>query len=172
MKLRAMIRTAIKPDEAAELARLATGRTVLEVGAQRGFSTALMARGATVVHSVDWHRGDAIVGYGDTLPVIWSNLTRLGLLDKVVLHVGRTEQVLPHLAGPFDFAFHDADHTTEAVLADVALMAPLLAPGSLLAFHDYGRYGVAAAVDSLGWERVSLTRALVVIRVPAMAAAA
>lgn len=161
------IRTAIRPDEAQQLARLAEGRMVLEVGSQRGFSTITMARVAKAVHAVDWHRGDAIVGAQDSLPVIWANLAKTSHRDRVVLHVGRAEDVLPVLrSGSFDFGFHDAYHSAEAVRADVALMVPLLVPGSLLALHDYGRYGVAAAVDGLGFEQVSLTRSLVVVRVP------
>lgn len=161
------IRSAIKDDESARLAELAAGRRVLEVGSQYGFSTVLMARVAKVVHAVDWHRGDAIVGRNESLPLLWENVTRYKLRDRVVIHVGRSETVLPLLLpGSFDFAFHDSYHSAEAVAADVALMVPLLVPGSLLALHDYGRYGVAEAVDGLGFERVSLTRTLVVVRIP------
>lgn len=160
------IRSAITDAESAELRRLATGRRVLEVGSQYGYSTVLMAQVAEVVHAVDWHRGDKIVGVHESLPVLWANLAKFRLQDRVVVHVGRSEAVLPHLGpGWFDFAFHDAYHTADAVRTDVCLILPLLVPGSLLAFHDYGRYGVAEAVDGLGFERVSLTGTLVVVRI-------
>lgn len=161
------IRTAVKPDEARRLADLARGRVVIELGAQRGFSAVTMSRTARIVHSVDWHRGDDHAGHWDTLPRMWSNLTLHEARDNVVLHVGRFADILP-LFRPqsFEFAFHDAFHSTEAILADVELLLPLLVPGSLLALHDFGRYGVAEAVESLGFERVSLTRSLVVVRIP------
>lgn len=162
---RRTILTAITEAESARLRELAAGKRVLEVGSQYGYSTVLMAAVAESVHAVDWHRGDAIVGHRPSLPELWANLAAFRVMDKVILHVGATEAVLPYLReGSFGFAFHDAFHSTEAVRADVALLLPLLEPGALLAFHDYGRYGVAEAVDGLGLERVSLTESLVVMQ--------
>ena len=159
------ILTAITDTESARLRELAAGKRVLEVGSQYGYSTVLLAAVAERVHAVDWHRGDAIVGHKATLPVLWGNLWSFGMLDKVVLHVGHSERVLPLLVpGSFGFAFHDAYHSAEAVRADVAMILPLLAPGALLAFHDYGRYGVTEAVDGLGFPIVSLTESLVVVQ--------
>jgi len=120
------------------------------VGSWYGFSTILMAGVAERVHAVDWHRGDPHAGERETLTAIWSNLAEAGLRDKVVLHVGRTEDVLPVLRpASFTFAFIDGYHTTEAVAHDAQLVLPLLRPGALLAFHDYGRFGVTRAVDAL-----------------------
>lgn len=157
------ILTAVTEAESAELRKLAAGKRVLEVGSQYGYSTVLMAAVAQAVHAVDWHRGDAIVGRHESLSVLWANLAAFRVLDKVVMHVGRSEIVLPLFRpASFGFAFHDAYHSTEAVAADVALILPLLEPGARLAFHDYGRYGVAAAVDALGLERVALVESLAV----------
>jgi predicted O-methyltransferase YrrM len=163
--MRPDIWSAITNAETKRLAELATGRRVLEVGSQFGYSTVVMALVATAVHAVDWHQGDDIVGDHDSLPKLWVNLGRYDVRERVVVHVGRSETVLPLLpAGSFDFAFHDADHTTEAVLTDARLILPLLAPGALLAFHDFGRYGVREAVEALGLEQVSLTHSLVVVQ--------
>ena len=163
------IQSGIKDDEAERLVELARGRTVLEVGSWFGFSTVLMGRVARVVHAVDWHRGDEIVHRRtrtrDTLPSLWTNLERYRLRDRVVVHVGSSDDVLPLLApGSFDFAFHDSYHSTERVAKDAAMIIPLLRKGSLLAFHDYGRYGVSPAVDALGLPVVSLTRSLIVVQ--------
>lgn len=50
----------------------------------------------------------------------------------------------------FDLVFLDADHTEEAVLADVAAWSPYVRPGGILAGHDYSRMfpGVAKAANA------------------------
>jgi hypothetical protein len=48
-----------------------------------------------------------------------------------------------------DFVFIDADHTEEAVRADIEAWLPKVRPGGLLAGHDYDRWGVTAAVKSV-----------------------
>jgi predicted O-methyltransferase YrrM len=151
--------------EVARLVELAAGRTVLEVGTYLGHSAVAMAHVAKVVHTVDWHRGDPHAGDEETAHTFLDNLVAHGVRDSVIPHIGRSEDVLPLFReGSFDFAFHDAYHTTEAVWADAILMAGRLAPGSLLAFHDYGLFGVKAAVDRLG-PLVELTETLAVVRV-------
>lgn len=163
--MRIAIRSAVTPAESAVLARLAAGKRVLEIGSQYGYSTVLMAQTAKLVHAVDWHRGDKIVGHRPSLPVMWQNLARYRVMDKVIIHVGRSDTVLP-LFRPrsFGFAFHDSYHSVDNVRADVEMILPLLEKGALLAFHDYGKFGVTEAVDGLGFERVSLTGTLVVVK--------
>lgn len=54
--------------------------------------------------------------------------------------------------GSLDFVFIDAEHTYEAVLADIAAWRPKLRPGGILSGHDYGhpRFpGVKRAVDEV-----------------------
>jgi predicted O-methyltransferase YrrM len=148
--MRPAITSAVTDVESGMLTELARGKVVLEVGSWYGFSTVLMGQVARRVHAVDWHRGDAHAGSVDTLDVLWRNLAKYELRDKVVIHVGRSEDVLPALRPIFDFAFIDGLHTTEAVAADAALVLPLLRSGAPLAFHDYGRFGVKPAVDALG----------------------
>jgi predicted O-methyltransferase YrrM len=142
--------------EAAELARLAAGGTVLEVGAYQGFGTVLMAQGGATVWAVDWHRGDSggdpALGARDTLCAWWTNVRRHQVEDQVVGLVGRSREVLPALVGMrFDMAFIDADHAYESVRDDAVAALPLLKPGGLLVFHDYCPVwpGVVRAVDEL-----------------------
>jgi predicted O-methyltransferase YrrM len=167
--LKKSIRSGLKVDEAAVLRHLAKDRAVLELGSWFGFSTVVMAEVAKRVDAIDWHGGDPIVGHEVTLPVMWGNLLKYGVRDRVVVHVGRNADILPRMTpGQFDFAFHDSYHAKESVLGDVAMMLPLLKPGSLIAFHDYGvhkeHFGVTEAVAELGFRQVSLTKSLVVVR--------
>jgi predicted O-methyltransferase YrrM len=142
------ILTALTEAEQRCLADLARGCVVLEVGAQHGASTVAMAREADLVHSVDWHRGDPDAGEGDTLLDYWRNLHVYGVRDRVVAHVGDVALVLPALRpASFDGVFLDGCHQEEAVRRDVGLVEPLVVPGGWFAFHDYGRFGVAPAVD-------------------------
>jgi predicted O-methyltransferase YrrM len=159
------IDSSVTAEEAHALAGLANGRTVLEVGSWRGFSTVTMAQTAVRVHAVDWHQGDDHAGRDESLSHLIANLDEYGVRDRVVVHVGRADAVLPMFRPEsFDFAFHDAFHETEAVAADAALILPLLRPGGVLAFHDYGLFGVAAAVDALDVEPLHVVGTLAVVR--------
>lgn len=159
------IETSVTEQEARRLVELATGKRVLEVGSWRGFSTVAMAQVAERVHSVDWHIGDDHAGHDSSLPELFANVQRYGLLHKVVMHVGNAAAVLPMLpAGYFDFAFIDGFHDTETVLRDATLVMTLVHSYGHIAFHDYGLFGVAAAVDALeGVRFVDLTGTLAVV---------
>lgn len=152
------------------LRQLAKGRCVLEVGTFHGFSAVLMARaGALRVHAVDWHRGGAELGEIDTLGECWANLERFGVRDQVVLHVGRSEVVLPLLARhSFDLAFIDGGH--ERAPDDTALVLPLVKPGGLVAWHDKDGWAVPRAIATaaalLGVTPTYPGGSLAVVRLP------
>ena len=144
------IETSISETEAWKLRDLAAGKTVLEVGSWRGFSTVTMAQVANQVHAVDWHLGDEQAGHDESLIPLWNNVQKYDVLHKVIIHVGDAAKVLPLLPRSFfDFAFIDAFHDTEAVRRDADLVLPLVHVGGIIAFHDYGRFGVKEAVDGL-----------------------
>ena len=172
------VRGWISPLEREALYRLTEGAEVLELGSFEGLSTAAMAHKAKRVHSVDWHRGDEGTlapknGAADaiwTLPAIAENLRRLELLDKVVLHVGRFEDILPLLRPQsFDFVFVDGSHDAKSVQADLREAVRLVKPGGIIACHDSDQANVARAcnaefrreplgrVDTLAWWRVTQT---------------
>lgn len=139
-------------EEACELAALAKGKRVLEVGTFKGLGAVLMARAGAEVWAVDWHRGDAALGPQDTLCAWWTNIRRHQVADQVVGLVGRSATVLPLLRPEsFDLAFVDGDHEEEAVSLDIMLTLPLVRSGGQLVFHDYSDAwpGVVAAVDRL-----------------------
>src|SRR5215831_1872750 len=141
------IPSAVTGEEAAKLASLASGGDVLELGAQYGFSTVILAQAARRVTSVDWRQGDAsIEAMGGECEDTWepylANLIRYGVRSKVDAMRGRFADVLPALAKQgalFDGVFLDAQHDTASVEADLALALPLVRPGGWVAFHDYGR---------------------------------
>ena len=62
----------------------------------------------------------------------------LGATDKIVKLRGRSQQVLPYLAGEsFDFVYVDGSHLVLDVLQDAAMCWPLIRPGGTLVFDDY-----------------------------------
>lgn len=158
--------SAVTSDEAARLATLASGGDVLELGAQYGFSTIILAQAARRVTSVDWHQGDASIaamggGPADTWEAYRANLARYGVAGKVDARRGRFSDVLPALAKAgalFDGVFLDAQHDAAAVQADLELALPLVRAGGWVAFHDYGRseetghpgFGVTEVADRFG----------------------
>lgn len=172
------ITSGVTKEEAAALAELGSGKLVLEVGSWRGRSTVALASVAAMVHSVDWHKGDAHSSFGDTLGALTSNLKRYQVQSRVVLHVGRNEDILPVLAAhSFDLIFIDSFHAKEAVERDLILSQPLVKPGGVIACHDYGHsyvsggvsFGVTEAVEAFIRKESlskSLVQTLAIIRMP------
>lgn len=128
------IESGVTPAEADALELLATGQRVLELGSWFGFSSVVMGRVAKKLTAVDWHHGDIHAGERDTEDIYRDNLLRYGV-KRVDVRVGRFEDVLPNLSGPFDFVFLDGTHDEASVRRDLDLVERLL--GSTFAIHDY-----------------------------------
>lgn len=135
------------------MSRLAEGKRVLEIGAYQGRSTAALAQTASLVVSVDHHRGDAgtrAVGTAPdwTLPLFCGHLNRLGLWEKVVPIIGNVEDIRPILAPfAFDLVWIDGAHDEESVSRDTALAFRVLNPVSgVIAWHDWDYESVQAGV--------------------------
>ena len=164
--------------EGRELARLAEGKAVIELGSYCGRSTVCLARTARGVTAVDTFDGRGTPMPGDTLPTFLANIERHRVADRVTVCRGEAASLLPSLPPVFELAFVDAAHDYESVRRDAGLAARVLRPGGLLAFHDYGARdpGVTAAVDELlagGAELLARVDTLAVVRpAPAGAAAA
>lgn len=138
--------------EGRELARLAEGKAVLEVGSYCGRSTICLARTARGVTAVDTFDGRGTAMPGETEGAFRANLRKYGVEGKVAAVRGDSAAVLPNLPPVYDLAFIDGSHDAESVARDAALARARLRPGGLLAFHDYGTAenpGVTEAVDKL-----------------------
>jgi predicted O-methyltransferase YrrM len=146
--------TSLTERETQRLTELAEDKRVLEVGSAYGFSAITMALVAASVVAVDPHAGgdDA---EADSFDVMTANLQQTGMQDKVVIRRGRSQDELPKLfkAGErFDLIFIDGDHSFQAARKDLLNALMLLAPGGVLAVHDYGEQStpdVPRAVDDV-----------------------
>jgi predicted O-methyltransferase YrrM len=146
------ILSAVTQPEAAQLSVLAAGKIVLELGAQYGYSTIVLASVADLVYSVDWHQGDPHAGEVNSWEIFTGNLTRYGVTDRVIICRGRFEEEVPALAAQgirVDGAFLDGMHDKESVTRDLALALLLVKPGGFVCWHDYGR---SAATGHPGFE--------------------
>jgi len=57
--------------------------------------------------------------------------------DRVLIHVGKSADILGRLAPGFDFIYIDATHAAPSVLSDGVMALRLLKCGGLLLFDDY-----------------------------------
>jgi predicted O-methyltransferase YrrM len=158
-----VIQTSVQDCEAAELGRLAAGKTVLEIGSAYGYSACVMAlAGAKSVTAVDPHLW--ITG---SFEAMLSNLETAGVDDNVVIVRLPSQMVMSELdktGTRFGLIFIDGDHAAPAVEHDGAWAAKLLEPGGTIAFHDYGEDcccpGVRQALDSMYPEGGNVTGTL------------
>lgn len=155
-------------DEGRALFDLARGKRVLEIGSYCGRSTICLAQSARSVVAVDPHDGRGTPRVKDTLETFGRNTIRHGFNGQITPVVGT---IADAPGGPFDLAFIDGSHDCHAVRNDIAGSLERLAPGGLLAFHDYKRDpGVTRAVNELGAagaELISHVGTLAVVRPPA-----
>ena len=134
------------------LARSVGARRILEVGTLGGYSTIWLARalpadGQLISLEVDPHRAE----------IATANLANAGLADRTEVRVGPAIDSLPHLSGPFDFAFIDADKSSNADYFTHAVR--LARPGSLIVVDNVVRGG--RVVDPNGDANVQGVRRLV-----------
>ena len=146
------IPTSVSHEELAELASLAEGKVVLEIGSLFGGSTVTMAQSAKRVYALDWHRGDIHHSPDtETMFPFLENLIRWDVRHKVIPLIGRCEDVLPMLRlQSFDLVFVDGVHTKDGTYRDGGYALELVKPDGVVAFHDWGVYGVTPALNELG----------------------
>jgi hypothetical protein len=159
-------------EEGRALARLSTGKRVLEIGSYCGRSTVCIAQTAESVLSVDPHDGRGTPDPRETYGELLKNLALYGVDGKVNAHRGTlTGQTLSKFAVKFGLAFIDGAHDARAVRQNIAEAMQLLSPGGTLAFHDYAQSdpGVMVAVNELvedGGEIIEQVGSIAVVRPP------
>jgi MMP 1-O-methyltransferase len=136
-------------------------RRIVEVGVWMGRSTAILAHHTPgTVWAVDHWQGTP---HDPEQHALYPDAARaeLAFHENLGTHImaGKVRVVdlpsldaarfLAHTESRFDFVFIDADHSYEAVSADIDAWLPLVADGGLLAGHDYkpNYPGVMQAVD-------------------------
>jgi predicted O-methyltransferase YrrM len=123
------------------LAQMIGARRILEIGTLGGYSTIWLARalpaGGRLV-SLEYEAKHAKVAR--------KNIARAGLADKVDVRVGRGVELLPHVEGPIDFTFIDADKASNPDYFAGALR--LSRPGSVIVVDNVVRGG--AVTDAKG----------------------
>ena len=137
-------------EEAEELTRLATDKTVMEVGTFCGRSALAMARTARKIYCVDHFVGYPATASLNIRDTALGNFDRARVWDKLVLLKGAQEDVIPqmNLQG-IEMVFYDADHSFEATWGGVQLLHDAGLPyDATIAFHDADEPGVKKAVDT------------------------
>ena len=146
------VRGWLLPEEGAELARLANGKRVLEIGSYAGLSTICMARTALHVTCVDYWDGRATGSPCNTLEEFKSNIKRHKVEQKIAIRY--PSDILPYQQ--YDMIFVDGSHEEDDVYTDLVYAADMLAPDGIIVAHDYRPVqagslicdpGVLAAVD-------------------------
>jgi predicted O-methyltransferase YrrM len=129
----------VGPDTGKLLHLLVTGaraKTILELGTSYGYSTVWLADAARAtsgrVHSLE-------------------RLARAGLADYVEFHVGSALDLLPRLAGPFDFVL--VDLWKNLYCPCLELFHPKLAPGALVVADNMLQPATARA-DAMAYQEL------------------
>lgn len=115
---------------------------IVELGCWRGRTAAILGDAAQrVITTVD-----PLVPYRDGLEVVRPpdadsvrhEIRTTGCGDLVrLLHAPSPQVAATWDGGPIGLLFIDGDHAEAAVAADWAAWSPLLAPGAVVAWHDY-----------------------------------
>lgn len=124
-----------------QLLALAVGaRTILEIGTLGGYSAIWLARGLASggrLTTLELEPGYAAVAE--------RNLERAGLSDRVDVVVGRAQETLGSLRGPFDLIFIDADKRSYPEYLEASLA--LSRPGTLILADNVVRNGAVLDAD-------------------------
>jgi predicted O-methyltransferase YrrM len=151
---------------------------ILEIGSFRGRSTIVLAKAARL--------GDAApIAAVDPLPdtdalyklhlergvarsLLEQNLRRAGVREQIEVHQMLSRDLRPSWNRPLRLLWIDGDHCYESARDDLAMFAPFLSDGAIVAFHDVlhpftcirayresvvdsRHFGAVGLVGSIGW---------------------
>lgn len=143
-------------DEAAILynaARLVRGKSCLEIGCWRGWSTVHLALGSGMLDVVD-----PVLADPDFSESIRRSCELAGVLDSITFHPGpspATVEALARTSGKkWSLVFVDGDHERNAPRADAEVVMRHAADTAMVLFHDLVSPDVAAGLDAMrdgGW---------------------
>jgi predicted O-methyltransferase YrrM len=123
------------------LAKMQGARRILEIGTLGGYSTIWLARALVADGRLITIEADA-----KHAAVARTNLARAGLDAVVELRLGTALEILPHIAGPFDLIFIDADKQNIPSYFDWAIK--LSRAGSLIVVDNVIRKGAVIEAAS------------------------
>lgn len=123
------------------MAQMLGARRILEIGTLGGYSTIWLGRGLAA-------GGRLITLEADPkhAGVARSNIARAGLGDMVEVRVGKALDTLPHVEGPFDFIFIDADKVNYPGYLEWAVK--LSRSGTVIIADNVVRKGAVIEADS------------------------
>ncbi|MBL7791031.1 MAG: O-methyltransferase [Saprospiraceae bacterium] len=107
------------------LAQVSQPRIALEIGAFTGYGAISIAMGlpeGSVLHTIE---ANPELEY-----LLRKYIDKAGLTHKIVLHIGKAEEIIPTLPAMFDFVFIDAGKQQYAFFYD--LVFDRITPGGLL----------------------------------------
>jgi len=139
------------------LARMQRGQVYVEIGSYHGSSACFIAHGIRLsahsrgarLYCIDTWMNDAMTeGQLDTYQQFKENVSSY---DSLIVPVrALSVDAAASFSDQVDFLFVDGDHSYDGVSTDLRAWLPKLAPGALLAMHDYGwAEGVQRAVAEL-----------------------
>lgn len=111
------------------LVELSGARRIIEIGSFTGYSSTCMALGLPEDGVID-----ALEINDELEDLMREGWRRAGVEERIRLHLGDAQQILPTLEGPYDMVFMDANK--RQYLAYYGLCLPLLRPGGLLVADD------------------------------------
>ena len=143
-----VLRAASGPESVKRLLDVAAGRrSVVEIGTAGGWTTLALAladpdRRVTSFDPTSWPTRERYV-----------RLVSAAARERVEFVKALGADGAVTFSGTADLVFIDGAHDRESTIAHMEAWSPLLAPGGVVVFHDYGNEawpGVAEAVRDLG----------------------
>lgn len=133
------IRGYLNENEGLKLQELAKDKDVLDIGTFFGRSAICFAEVAKSVVTVDTFCGGIVNNQVQEPKMVTYDdfLTNIAGYKNITHYVGRSDEILPLLEGPFDVIFIDGSHRYEDVRSDAKLSLPLLKEDGIIIFHDY-----------------------------------